>query len=119
MKKEFIVGQSRISVNSINSLALFATTLEPNKDEVRESFGYVRALDEYYQKNDTNLKNCYVALTKDDVGKQFLYSSIELTLLEKKMRENGINRKLIEVYERIRISYQNQLESNIRKQQTR
>ena len=119
MKKFFIVGQSRISVDSINSLALFSTTLDPNKDEVRESFGYASALEEYYKKNDTNLKKCYIQLTKDEAGKQFLYSSIELTLLEKKMRENGISRKLVEVYEKLRVNYQNQLESNMRKQQTR
>ena len=52
MKKFFIVGQSRISVDSINSLALFSTTLDPNKDEVRESFGYASALEEYYRKRD-------------------------------------------------------------------
>lgn len=119
MKKFFIVDQSRISVDSINSLALFSTTLEPDKEEVRESFGYASALDSYYKKNDSKLKDCYIKLTKDDTGRQFLYSTIELTLLEKKMRENGINRKLVEVYERIRTSYQNQLENNISKHQTR
>jgi len=100
-----------IKIDDINSLALFATTLEP-EPEITESFGYASALYTYFQnhKDINNFNECYKKINSSSWGNQFLYTTISLFLLEKELRTNGIREELITKYNNIAMDYQKQIE---------
>lgn len=100
-----------IKIDDINSLALFATTLEP-EPEIRENFGYASALYTYFQNHNdvNNLSECYKKITSNNWGNQFLCTTISLFLLEKELRTNGIREDLINKYNNVVIDYQKQIE---------
>ena len=100
-----------IKIDDINSLALFATTLEP-EPETTESFGYASALYTYFQnhKDINNFNDCYKKITSSSWGNQFLCTTISLFLLEKELRTNGIKEELITKYNNMAMDYQKQIE---------
>ena len=100
-----------IKIDDINSLALFATTLEP-EPEITESFGYASALYTYFQnhKDINNFNDCYKKITSSSWGNQFLCTTISLFLLEKELRTNGIREELITKYNNMAMDYQKQIE---------
>ena len=103
----------KISIDDINSLALFAITLEP-EPEITESLGHAKALYTYFQNHDNinNFSNCYKKIISNSWGNQFLCTTISLFLLEKELRINGIKEDLINQYNNIVIDYQKQIEFN-------
>ena len=125
MKKEYFYGKPydsfppklpedliyTIKIDDINSLALFATTLEP-EPEITESFGYASALYTYSQnhKDINNFNDCYKKITSSSWGNQFLCTTISLFLLEKELRTNGIREELITKYNNMAMDYQKQIE---------
>ena len=100
-----------IKIDDINFLALFATTLEP-ETEIRESYGYAKALYTYFQNHNdvNNLSDCYKKISSNSWGNQFLCTTISLFLLEKELRTNGIREDLINKYNNIAMNYQKQIE---------
>lgn len=102
-----------IKIDDINSLALFATTLEP-EPEISESFGYASALYSHFQSHGdvNNYSECYKKITSNSWGNQFLCTTISLFLLEKELRANGIREDLITEYNNIVKDYQKQIEFN-------
>lgn len=100
-----------VDLADINALAAFAVTLSP-KSNVTETLGYAMTLFEYYQENDNILKDCYNKLTSSYKGKEFLCSTIQLCLLEKTFRENGIDEHLAKLYNKNLEVYQKQLKLN-------
>lgn len=100
-----------ISIDDINSLALFATTLEP-VPEVTEANGYAGALDEYYKKNTDSHSDCYRKLVTSDFGRIFLNTNIQLILIEKRLRTSGLNENSLQAYERCINNYRYQIDFN-------
>jgi len=100
-----------ISIDDINLLALFATTLEP-EPEISESLGYVSALYSHFQSHGDadNYSDCYKKITSNSWGSKFLCTTISLFLLEKELRTNGIRENLINEYNDIVVDYQRQIE---------
>ncbi len=104
----------KIDINDINALASFAITLDMEQ-AVTEALGYTSALYTYYrQHNDANgaLKSCFTKLTSSAEGSEFLTLTIQLQLLEKRFRENGISNEMMETYNRIASEYQRKLALN-------
>ena len=100
-----------IKIDDINSLALFATTLELEPD-ITESLGYASALYTYFQNHNdvNNFSECYKKITSSSWGNKFLCTTISLFLLEKQLRTNGIREELITEYNNMAIDYQKQIE---------
>ena len=100
-----------IKIDDINTLALFATTLE-SESEIEESLGYASALYRYFQNhnNVNNFSECYKKITSSSWGNQFLCTTISLFLLEKEIRTNGIKEELITKYNDMAMDYQKQIE---------
>ena len=101
----------KISIDDINYLSLFATTLEP-LPEVTESIGYVAALNNYYSQNTDDYSECYHNLVSSSYGKTFLNTSVQLELLEKQFRKSGLNENSLQAYEKTIQDYQHQVEFN-------
>lgn len=102
----------KIDVKDIENLALLALSLEPFED-VNKSLGHIAALNDYFSKNKNQEKiECYKKLTSNIMGNTILYTIIELCLLEKKFREEGIREPDVSLYNQIQRSYQEQLEFN-------
>ena len=102
-----------ISIDDINSLALFATTLEPEQT-VTAVTGYTNALYTYFKENgDNNIySDCYNKINSNSYGSQFLSTTISLFLLEKRMRINGIDKNILKQYNEVVNAYHNQIEFN-------
>ena len=101
----------KISLDDINHISLFATTLEP-LPEVTEFNGYTLALNDYYSKNIDDYSESYHNLVSSSFGKEFLSNSIQLALLEKQFRENGLSENGLKAYEKCIQDYQSQLDYN-------
>lgn len=111
-QKYFYVNSSidnklyEINVDEIDILAKFATTLDPiNKDNISESQSYINAL--IYHSETNNMPEWFKPLYYDMFGIMFLEKSINLCLIEKEIREKGIqnNDKLVNTYNNILREY--------------
>ena len=87
----------KISIDEVNEIALVATTLKP-VPAVTEILGYVNALENHFEETNDKRSEFLEKLTSNFYGGEFLCTTIALYLLEKQMRENGINDELIERY---------------------
>lgn len=101
----------KINIDDINMLALLATTLKP-RDDIKEEYGYAKALYYYIKDSNHNLKESYFKLMSNSLGNEFLCNTILLCLLEKEMREKGINEQTLNSYNKALISYNQNLEYN-------
>lgn len=101
-----------LDIDNINALALFAISLEP-EPAMSEAEKYSNALAKYCKDYNSGLSICYKKLNSDIYGQHFLLATINLFLLEKKFRKDGIfDMKLITQYNRIVVEYNKQLETN-------
>ena len=114
-----------ISIDDINSLSLFATTLEPEQT-VTAVAGYANALYTYFSNNSeiNSYSDCYKKITSNSYGNKFLHTTISLFLLEKRMRSKGIDKNIIKTYSEVVSDYHNQIEfsktfNNIEEQKNR
>jgi len=100
-----------ISIDDINQLALFATTLE-QEPSISAVTGYANSLYTYFKNNseNNNYYDCYKKITSNSYGSEFLLTTISLFLLEKRMRSNGVNKDIIKVYNQVISEYHNQIE---------
>ena len=89
-------GYVAVSVSQINLLAQFAVTLNVPENILAETeIGmYMVNLSEFYLKNDNELKDCYDKIKNDTFGSQFLYVNIKLALIQKLVKDTGLNDKL-------------------------
>ena len=103
----------KISIDDINSLALFATTLEPVPSDT-EINGYANALYTYIMNNNenNNYNDCYKKITSNSDGTQFLITTIWLFLLEKQMRNKCTDENVIKTYITTINDYYNKIEFN-------
>lgn len=99
-----------ISIDDINQLALFATTLEPEQG-IGVS-GYSNALYTYFKENGDNsiYSDCYNKINSNSYGSQFLSTTISLFLWEKRMRSIGIDKTILKAYNEVVNAYHNQIE---------
>lgn len=103
-----------ISIDDIDSLALFATTLDP-LPEMTETSGYTAALEKYYLENSDNPDihwDCYRNLVASHEGRTFLATTIQLELLQKQLRTSGITEETLQSYNNCIESYQRQIAFN-------
>lgn len=106
-------GINKIDLMDVGRLVTFALTLEPHH-EASVSLGYATALHYYMDKNRDNLLfNCYSLISSDSVGKQLLYTNIELCLLEKSFRDEGASKDSIKAYVTVVNNYHKLLNDNI------
>lgn len=107
-------GYVAVSVSQINLLAQFAVTLNVPENILAETeIGmYMANLSEFYLKNDNELKDCYDKIKNDTFGSQFLYVNIKLALIQKLVKDTGLNDKLSSLYNKTLVDYKNQLEFN-------
>jgi len=107
-------GYVAVSVSQINLLAQFAVTLNVPENILAETeIGmYMVNLSEFYLKNDNELKDCYDKIKNDTFGSQFLYVNIKLALIQKLVKDTGLNDKLSSLYNKTLVDYKNQLEFN-------
>lgn len=98
----------KIDIDEINALASFALTLKPIP-EITEAFGYVAALSEYSFSKNSMLHKIYEESTANSEGESFLCTTIELCLLEKEFRKDGITKDKIEKYNKAINDYHKQL----------
>lgn len=101
-----------ISINDIIALAQFVITLNLEGIFETEVLGYIDALRRYSLQNDNEFKKCYLQLTSDSSGEEFLYSVVSLYLWEKRFRENGISEDMIDRYNHWVETYKKQLAFN-------
>lgn len=96
-----------LSIKELEDFAYLATTLYPI-DSFSKIDGYINALWEYMQENKYNNNetfNKYDKLIHSYQGNTILKTIIELFLMEKDMRENGINNDIIAKYNNIQSYY--------------
>ncbi len=101
----------KVSIDDINHISLFATTLEP-LPEVTEFNGYTLALKEYYSNHIDDYSESYHNLVSSSFGKDFLSTSIQLALLEKQFRDVGLSESSLKAYDKCIQDYKSQLEYN-------
>lgn len=100
-----------VAIDDINALALFATTLKP-QSKFNDVSGYIKALHHYYTTNKNQYFDCYQKIISNSYGEELLSSTIRIYLFEQEFRKNQINPDIINEYNSLIISYQQQLTSN-------
>ena len=101
----------QVNLSTVNLLVSLALTLDPVSD-VREEFGYASALEEFLRDAKHPLHSYYLMLTADDYGREFLCTSIRLTLMEQDFRRSGIDNINSERYNQVLSRYHQQLSYN-------
>ena len=104
-------GLYKISIDDINYLALFATTLKP-LPEVTEFGGYAAALEDYYLQNSDSYSESYHKLISSSEGKTLLCIVIQLELLQKQFKKSGLDEINLQLYMKYIKEYQHQIELN-------
>lgn len=106
---------NKISTEDIKHLAIYIVeNFEPVLREhvMTIGLGYIRALSEYSEENkDFPYSEIFEKLRSVD-NSEFLHHNIMLTLFEKKFREEGINEKDMDSYNKYQEQYQKKLEFN-------
>ncbi len=101
-----------IPLSKVEHFAHLATTLTP-LDAFREIDGYTSALWEYMQDHKYQDKESFTSYDKlihANMGNSFLTSLIQLLLIEKDMRNNGISQEIFNRYQILLGEYQSILE---------
>ncbi len=96
-----------ITLEKVEYFAYIATTLTP-LDAFLKVDGYTSALWEYMQEKkyqEKELFSCYDKLIHANMGYSFLCSLVELLLLEKEMRNEGISNSYINQYQKLQNEY--------------
>lgn len=89
-----------MSLKELEDFAYLATTLSPI-ESFSKSDGYINALWEYMQENKYTNKELFTRYDKlihSYQGNTILKTIIELFLMEKDMRENGLNDMIVTKY---------------------
>ena len=100
-----------LSIKDIEFLSEFATTLE-SKDEISNALGYANALGEFYKDSTNRYRDTYYRLVSSNYGTLFLCTNINLSLMEKIMREKGISEGVLKSYEEELKEYHRLIEFN-------
>lgn len=96
-----------IPLEKVEYFAYLATTLTP-LEAFTKIDGYTNALWEYMQEKkfqEKELFTCYDKLIHATMGHSFLSSLINLYLLEKEIRNNGIDNEYVYQYQKLQNEY--------------
>lgn len=104
-----------IPTEDIRHLVLYIIeNVKPLPMSVTITEGYISALTQYTINNPNEefpYKETFEKL-KYGANSEFLYKNVNLALLENEFRQNGINQKQTEIYNKLIESYRKQLEYN-------